>query len=74
MKFILLGVAVQFGNFIWMRIGVTINEIQIGTFQIAAILLKPKRPGTDYQGREMENAHYLSCAIEQMDRRNGVQP
>lgn len=38
MEFILFGVAVQFGNFVCMRIGVTVYKIQVWTFQIAAIL------------------------------------
>lgn len=38
MEFIELCVAVQLGNFIWMRIGVAVDKIQVRTFHVAAIL------------------------------------
>lgn len=35
----LLSVAVQFGNFIRVRIGVTVHKVQIGALLITAILM-----------------------------------
>lgn len=58
MEFILFGVAVQLGNLIWMRIGVTVHKVQVRAFQIASIL-------NGFNGDEKKNMNnFTSRALE----------